>query len=140
MRKVDEEKIYRLMDANFNRAKEGLRVCEDVARFIFDNKKVTGQYKAIRHTLESTLNSLPLAKKNVIRARNIQGDVGRASILPELRRRDVKDIFFSNSQRVKESLRVLEEFLKLVETKYAQEFKAIRYKVYALERDIVKEF
>ncbi len=140
MREIKKEKIYRLIDANFNRSKEGLRVCEDITRFVFDNKIVTGRYKAIRHKLEALFGALPLNKKGVIGSRNILRDVGKESVTLEFKRRDARDIFYSNSQRVKESLRVLEEFLKLIKGSSALEIKKIRYQVYELERKIVKEF
>lgn len=140
MRKIDEGKIYRIIDANLNRAKEGLRVCEDIARFIFDNKKLTGQYKSVRHKLSSVLDGLPFKKINAIKARDIGDDVGKKSIAVELERKNVKDIFLANSQRVKESVRVLEEFTKLLSGKTARGFKRLRYKIYALEKDIVKKF
>ena len=140
MREIKKEKIYRLIDANFNRTKEGLRVCEDTARFIFDDKKATRRYKVIRHRLEALLGSLPISKTSVIQSRNIRRDVGKKALKSEFHRQNAKDIFYSNSQRTKESLRVLEEFLKLVKANDAFEVKKIRYQIYELERKIVKAF
>ena len=139
MRLIAQEKIYRIIDANANRAKEGLRVCEDVARFILDDRKSSEGYKRLRHQLEKSITSLPVSKKILIGARDIAGDVGTRSISAELKRGTVKDIFFANSQRIKESIRVLEEFSKLMNTKAAQSFKTARYKIYALEKNIIKK-
>jgi len=36
-----ENKVGRIIDANLNRVKEGLRVCEEITRFILDNHKFT---------------------------------------------------------------------------------------------------
>ena len=140
MRKIDDGKIFRIIDANLNRAKEGLRVCEDVSRFILDSKKQTRDYKAVRHTLESIFKSLFPKKAVLISQRDVSADVGRPSTAAEFQRRNVRDIFYANSQRAKESLRVLEEFTKLLNVKSAQAFKELRYKVYVLEKDIVKKF
>ena len=140
MRKINEGKIYRIIDANLNRAKEALRVCEDITRFILDDKKGTGQYKTIRHKLSCIFEFPAFKKKMVIKARDIEGDVGKKSTPVEFKRNNVKDIFYANSQRMKESIRVLEEFTKLIDRECAQEFKKIRYQVYALEKDIVKKF
>ena len=125
------------MDANFNRAKEALRVCEDICRFFLNKTKRTREYKTLRHQLSNIVAKLHWDV--VITARNIKGDVGKSSIPPELKRKNIKDIFYANSQRAKESVRVLEEFAKLMNGRLAQGLKKIRYKVYALEQQIVKK-
>jgi len=140
VRKIENGKIVRIIDANLNRAKEGLRVCEDVSRFIFNSKKQTREYKAIRHRLEAVLKSLFPKRAALISQRDVNADVGRSSTAVEFKRQNVRDIFYANSQRSKESLRVLEEFAKLLNEKSAQAFKELRYKIYALEKDIVKKF
>jgi len=134
---VKQKKLYRVLDANFNRAKEGLRVCEDTCRFFLDNHKATGQYKSLRHKLTGIAGSLDIS--DVISARDVHNDVGRGSTAPEFKRKDIADIFYANSQRAKESVRVLEEFTKLLSRPGAQELKKIRYKVYALEKDVVQK-
>jgi thiamine-phosphate pyrophosphorylase len=124
--------LERVIDANFNRAKEGLRVCEDTARFIFDDRSLAAGYKAVRHQLTQAVQSLAL--KNIILARDVAGDVGRPTTVSESRRESIHDVFYANTQRVKESLRVLEEFAKLVNVSSAESFKALRYKVYEFEK------
>ena len=123
------------MDANFNRAKEGLRVCEDICRFVLDEKAATKQYKQLRHQLSQAISSLGL--KGIIAARDIEGDVGRSSITSESKRKTTADIFYANSQRVKESIRVLEEFAKLFKVATATHLKKIRYQIYAVEKKII---
>ena len=123
------------MDANFNRAKEGLRVCEDVCRFILNAPAATREYKKIRHQLTAAAKCFSFFK--LIRARNIEQDVGRRTFSAELKRKDIRDIFYANSQRMKESVRVLEEFTKLSNRSSSETFKKIRYKVYALEKKII---
>lgn len=131
------KKLYRVIDANFNRAKEGLRVCEDICRFMHNKKVATRKYKDIRHQLTQIISRFPLV--GIIQARDTAQDVGRRSTSIEFRRKTVDDIFYANSQRVKESLRVLEEFAKLVDKKSAENIKKLRYKTYALEKGIVGE-
>ena len=140
MRKIDDGRIFRIIDANLNRTKEGLRVCEDVARFIFDNQKVTAEYKKVRHALASLTAACGTNTKSLICCREIEKDVGRKSTPVEFKRENARDIFYANSQRAKESIRVLEEFTKLTSSKNAEEFKKLRYRIYALEKDIVKKF
>ncbi|MBZ0166152.1 MAG: hypothetical protein K8I00_05035, partial [Candidatus Omnitrophica bacterium] len=77
MSRVTQQKVYRLIDANFNRAKEALRVCEDVCRFYLDSPAWTRQYKECRHQLTGAIEALDL--KKLIDARSIETDVGRGS-------------------------------------------------------------
>ena len=136
MRIIEKKKILRVVDVNLNRAKEGLRICEDIARFVLDRKKETEQYKNIRHQLTQACSFIDGHKKNVICARNILKDVGKKTVATELKRKGIEDIFYANSQRSKESIRVLEEFMKLMDSKKALACKKMRYRVYELERKI----
>ena len=134
--KVDE-KILRILDANLNRAKEALRVCEDIARFILDEKKTTEQYKRIRHQVTEVFSAPRIAR--LLKARDILRDVGKDSIPSEFRRKNAKDIFYANSQRAKESMRVLEEFGKLLDKKSGEQLKKTRYQIYELERSVAEK-
>jgi thiamine-phosphate pyrophosphorylase len=133
--KAELKKIQRVVDANYNRAKEGLRVCEDTARFIFDNKSMTSRFKHLRHGLGDAISAFGL--KGIVSAREIVGDVGRMTIHSESRRKGLADIFYANVQRVKESLRVLEEFAKLFDLQAAERLKRLRYNVYDLEKEVL---
>ena len=124
--------LYRILDANLNRAKEGLRVCEDICRYGWDNKTLTRAYKDVRHHLTAACEALGLGK--ALSARDVSADVGRPTILSERKRQDLASVFWANSQRVKESLRVIEEVAKILNASAAQKMKALRYKVYALEQ------
>lgn len=130
-------KIYRVIDANLNRAKEGLRVVEDISRFILSNKVITQKIKNLRHNLQN-ISRASFSTESLINCRNIIEDVGKASITNELRRTNIEDIFFANIQRAKESVRVLEEFLKLTSRSKALKLKTIRYKIYQIEKELLK--
>ena len=67
----------------------------------------------------------------------IEGDVGRATSVSESKRADLNAVFWANSQRVKESLRVLEEVTKLMDPRISSKLKILRYKVYALEQKVI---
>jgi len=138
-KKIDK-KVLRVIDANFNRLKEGLRVCEEVTRFILDDKALTASFKKVRHQASQIINKVFLDLRRIIRARDIVKDVGKKSFKLELKRASFKDIFFANIQRVKESIRVIEEFNKLFNRKSSQQFKALRYKIYELEKKTTKKF
>lgn len=128
-------KFLRVIDANYNRAKEGLRVCEDVCRFWIDDRKLTRIFKSVRHRL--TVNISKLGLKEILAGRDVEGDTGRETIKSEARRKSVSDIFYANCQRVKESLRVLEEFAKLRNSGTAASLKKLRYEVYIAEKKVL---
>jgi thiamine-phosphate pyrophosphorylase len=131
--------LYRVIDANINRAKEGLRVCEEITRFILDSKSLTDDLKKIRHGID------PLAaafRKNpeLLSQRNSLKDVGlKIYSRAELKRKDFADVFNANIQRVKESVRVLEEFSKLDDVKIALGWRKIRYDIYDFEKKVAEK-
>ncbi|MCM8797176.1 MAG: thiamine-phosphate pyrophosphorylase [Candidatus Omnitrophica bacterium] len=127
--------IYRIFDANINRTKEGLRVCEEITRFILNNRSLTTQLKNIRHRIDLVLKNMP-SRLSFIAERESRHDIGRGIFGQELKRKGVSDILFANMQRAKESTRVLEEFAKLINRDTALEFKEIRYKIYETEKKI----
>lgn len=129
----DRRKIYRLMDANVNRAREGLRVLEDVARFIFNDEAVTKRVRTQRHTLDRIFRTM---YPSLIEARESKKDMGRT--FSEGTREDLSDLIKANCKRVEEALRVLEEFAKILAPKQASEFKALRYRAYQIEKDFSK--
>ncbi len=135
---LKENNIYRIIDANLNRVKEGLRVCEEIARFILDNRKLTASLKKIRHDIDRIVEKAYPATV-LLKERDSNADVGRLNSRGELKRSSCKDIFRANMQRVKESLRVLEEFGKLISEKSALSFKKARYEVYEIEKTSFKK-
>jgi len=132
------KKINRIIDANINRTKEGLRVCEEIARFILNSRAITSEFKRVRHKIDGVIKYLPSAG-DLLKTRESLADVGRDIYINELKRKDLRDVFFANIQRVKESIRVLEEFTKLINIKLAVEFKKIRYDIYAIEKKTAKK-
>ncbi len=137
-----DKKFYRIIDANLNRLREGLRVCEEVARFILDSKSLTLDFKCLRHDIKNILKCFPGdLRKNLINFRDSNSDVGRPTSLIENKRKDIKDIFTANMQRVKESVRVLEEFSKLIiKGRLSSKFKELRYRIYTLEKKTLARF
>ena len=131
----DIKGIDRIIDANFNRAYEGLRVCEEIARFILNSRVFTSVLKNARHQVSLIARSRK-AFSGIIRQRESLQDPGKEIYGSELGRKDYRDIFFANMQRVKESVRVLEEFSKLKDIASAVRFKRIRYSIYEIEKKI----
>jgi len=137
--KISDKQILRIIDANLNRLTEGVRVCEEIVRFILEEKKLTLAFKRLRHRISSLISSLPVSKESLTDARDVLKDVGKISIKPELKRKNWKDIFFANIQRIKESTRVLEEFTKLFDKRKALDIKKIRYQIYEIEKEAVRK-
>jgi thiamine-phosphate pyrophosphorylase len=122
----------RILDASLNRATEGLRVVEDYVRFVLDDAHLTEQFKRLRHDLAAAGATLPLPERHALR--DTQQDVGTAVTTPsESRRADAWDVCVASFERVKQSLRSLEEFGKVVAPELGAKFEAIRYQLYTLE-------
>lgn len=128
-----DKSVYRIFDANLNRAKEGLRVCEEVARFTLNNRRLTAEFKLLRHSIDGPALKLS-AKHSLTRYRNSPSDVGKEIHTGEFKRNTWEDIMFANIQRAKESVRVLEEFSKLIDKNAAIGFKHLRYNIYNTEK------
>lgn len=129
------KEILRLIDANLNRSREGLRVCEDIARFVLNSRQLTAELKSTRHAITGILKQVKGGAKVLSEARDSYGDIGKRSGLgSEFDRRSCADIFSANLERTKESLRVLEEFFKLLDAKAARKFQSLRFKVYGIEK------
>lgn len=135
--------IYRIIDANLNRAREGLRVCEDTARFILDNSNLTLRFKRIRHRLTEISKSLPARPTQLIKARNSQDDIGKYLFAPDQKKynkKQVKEIFIANIRRTEEAMRVLEEFSKTIDKEISDNFGKLRFKIYTLEKETLECF
>ncbi len=127
--------LYRVIDANLNRLKEGIRVIEDIMRYRDNNKTLSRQLKDLRH--KARVNEI----KELLQYRDSINDVLRASSQSELNRSDTLSILTANFKRAQESSRVLEELYKLKDIEYSENFKYIRYELYNLEKEILlKEF
>ncbi|MGM0519752.1 MAG: thiamine-phosphate pyrophosphorylase [Campylobacterota bacterium] len=122
----------RLIDANLNRLREGIRVVEDIFRYVYNDKKTSSQLKALRHLCRTDNYS------ELLNTRDVQNDVLRASIKSEQNREDLHSILIANFKRAQESSRVLEEFTKLTNIKNSENFKYIRYELYNLETVLTK--
>ena len=128
-------KLLRLIDANLNRSREGIRVCEDIARFMLNDKRITRSFKSLRHRISALANKLERdGKLALLKSRNVKKDIGKKTAFREGNRKDIPDVFYANAQRTKESLRVLEEITKLLNKKVSQGFKEVRFKIYELEK------
>jgi thiamine-phosphate pyrophosphorylase len=123
--------LYRVIDANINRLKEGIRVVEDIMRYRDNNKDISSKLKQLRHKAKVQ------ETEELLKNRDSINDVLRSTIKSELNRTDIKSIIIANFKRAQESSRVLEELYKLHSAEYSENFKYIRYELYALEKDVL---
>ncbi|MBA1432695.1 MAG: thiamine-phosphate pyrophosphorylase [Epsilonproteobacteria bacterium] len=123
--------IYRVVDANLNRLKEGIRVVEDIMRYRDNNKELSQKLKSLRH------NARINETKELLKNRDSINDVLKSSTKSEQMRTDIQSIITANFKRAQESARVLEEIFKLEDIKRSESFKTIRYELYNLEKEIV---
>lgn len=127
--------LVRIIDANANRASEGLRVIEDFARFALDDHFLTSGYKELRHTLAQTLASIPENQR--LMARETTEDVGtRITAGDEYERANLAEIAMVNQKRVEQALRCIEEYAKAISPDMAAQIERLRYRSYTLSRAI----
>lgn len=130
--------VLRILDANFNRAREGLRVMEEYARFVLDDVAGCEAIKTLRHELAAAMATVGGAGGNALLAsRDTVSDVGtQISTASESRRGDARDVFIAAAKRLPEALRSIEEYGKTVDAGFARRIEAIRYRAYTLEQRI----
>lgn len=127
--------LLRVLDANANRALEGARVCEDVVRFHLEDPRAFRRMRSLRHAIAHAVRQLPVSLAELVLARGSRTDIGRragASRLPSFER-----LLVINLQRVKESLRTLEECSRLLAPRRTRTFQRLRFRTYEVERDLV---
>lgn len=125
-------KILRLLDANLNRAREGLRVVEDTARFVWDDSAQYRRIRSLRHELHRVTQT---SYKGLVASRESVHDVGRK--LHEDSRSNLSAVLSANLRRAQEAVRVLEEYGKVLSPKAAPVFKKIRYQLYQEEKKLL---
>ncbi len=121
--------LYRVIDANLNRLKEGIRVIEDIARYLQNDKPLSQKLKALRH--QSRIDDL----HNLLASRDSINDVLRPTVASEMNRDTLESVLVANYKRAQESSRVLEEMYKIVDPALSENFKTVRYTLYALEKE-----
>jgi hypothetical protein len=121
--------LFRVIDANLNRLKEGIRVIEDIARYLQNNQPTAFRLKTLRH--KSRIDDL----RNLLASRDSENDVLRPTVESEMNRESLQSILVANYKRAQESSRVLEEMYKIVDPTLSENFKQIRYELYTLEKE-----
>lgn len=123
--------VYRILDANLDRAREGLRIIEEWCRFGLNDIQSSAVCKDLRQELAHWHRAEFRA------ARDTPGDLGtQLTHTREEQRQTVTAVLQANFCRIQEALRVLEEYGKIDSPEMAAACKQMRYQVYGLESQL----
>jgi len=132
---VEDPAALRIIDANFNRAREAMRVMEEFARFALDDARLTQACKTLRHTLTHTMSE---SGRCLVARREIVRDVGRTGTATgEYERADAGAVVEAACKRASEALRAIEEYGKVGEFPIGRAIERIRYDCYEIERRLL---
>ena len=127
--------LLRILDANLDRAREGMRIIEEWCRFGLNDEATTAQLKNLRQTIAQWHTP------EIRAARDTPGDMGTALTHAQESLRDsLGDVLQVNLARTQEALRVLEEYGKLHSLEMAAACKQMRYQLYTLDSQLMENF
>jgi thiamine-phosphate pyrophosphorylase len=130
--KANPTALPRILDANLDRAREGLRIIEEWCRFGLNQVNLADECKQLRQAIAKWHSD------EIRRARDTPGDLGTTlTHAQEETRSNIQSLLQANLCRVQEALRVLEEYGKLYHPGMGADFKQMRYRVYALESQLL---
>lgn len=121
--------LKRIIDANLNRATEAVRILEEIARFLLDDKNLSEKLKNVRHKINAVQEK---DYEQYLRARDTQNDVGVDIKNPDSRS-DIETIFKANIKRLQQALRTLSEY-SIENPENTAIFENLRYELYTLEK------
>ena len=124
--------LCRILDANLDRSREGLRIIEEWCRFGINSADLALECKQLRQELAAWHVA------ELRSARDTPGDPGTELTHPqEEQRSSIQHLLEANFCRVEEALRVLEEYGKIYDPNMGAAFKQMRYRVYTLESNLL---
>ncbi len=136
----EKRQILRAMDANSNRVSEGMRVVEEIVRFVLNDPHLTERLKEMRHTVRERTLQMCGSLKDLMESRESDGDVGRPlSTTDSAERTSAAGIVAANVRRAQEGLRVLEELSASLDRDSSNQFKALRFELYSIEKRIISK-
>ena len=127
-----DNRIAQLIDANLDRAREGLRVMEDWCRFGLKRSDFSIQIKDWRQ-------QLGVHHHNIYRKARLTSNDPAMGVSHPLQqvRTTPESVFIANSSRVQEALRVIEEFTRTTDPRLCEIATKIRYKAYEIELKVL---
>ena len=127
----------RVIDANANRAAEGMRVVEEYLRFIVEDPALCESAKSMRHRLTEILSDVALER--CWQYRDADEDIGAAiTTRGEHIRSDSTAVVKASLKRAEQAIRCLEEYSKTLSVDAAIQFESLRYAAYQLERQVLQ--
>jgi thiamine-phosphate pyrophosphorylase len=126
-----EPKMWRLLDANANRAREGLRVVEDTARFVLEKAEAAAAIRTLRDEL------MRVHYKDLIGNRDVEHDPGRINETKP-NPGGIPAILAANFKRSSEALRVVEEYSRVIAPAAVRSVQSIRFQVYQWEKRLLQ--
>lgn len=130
------DKLNRILDANINRAAEGIRVVEDICRFYFEDRDKTEKLKNVRHILRKTFST---KDADFVNSRDSLHDIGKEISSQNTldKKEDLYQVITANCKRVTEAVRTIEEISKIAEM-YSESkiMENVRYEFYHIEKEI----
>jgi len=127
----------RILDANANRAREGIRTAEDYIRLALMHPRWSQRLKGIRHALTDALREY---QDELLKTRNVASDPGRAMLSdegPAAATESAKCVALRGIKRAQEALRVIEENLRGATPAVGNRMGAFRFELYDAEQWLV---
>jgi thiamine-phosphate pyrophosphorylase len=130
-----QRQIHRILDANFNRLREALRVVEEYYRFIIEDENICVKLKAMRHSLTDMEDTV--GRESLLDGRDTETDCFASTARPEeMGRADAKSVLNANFKRAQEACRVIEEYSKIsaMTESVSKQAKETRFALYAMQK------
>src|ERR1700687_4417257 len=125
-----DAKVWRLLDANANRAREGMRVLEDTARFALHKPRIARDLRDLRHNFDVLVRN---QYGRFLAARDVADDRGRFNASGSYKR-GVRELVAANFKRCAEAMRVLEEYGRIISGSAPRKIQNLRFQIYAIEK------
>jgi thiamine-phosphate pyrophosphorylase len=123
----------RIVDANLNRCREGLRCAEEYARFVLCDRGRAGALRAIRHDLAAAAGRL-FSAQELSAGRGASGDILAAE--PAAPRGSPEAVAAAALARCSEALRAVEEYGGLLNPAAPAEFSRMRFRSYTVAQEM----
>ncbi len=128
---------FRILDANLNRASEGIRVIEDIFRFIYEDENISNELRLLRHKIRKSLKNF---NEKFLTKRSSLFDVGLKNSNKKEgldKKNNINELIYANFKRVEEALRCIEENLKIEKLhKLSKLYEELRFDVYNIEKEV----
>jgi thiamine-phosphate pyrophosphorylase len=133
----NQNQLYRILDANFNRLREALRVVEEFFRFVAEDESACVELKRMRHAL--TGMEAAVGQGALLENRDTANDCLASESRPEeMDRANAAGVLNANFKRAQEACRVIEEYAKAVGTEGAgqasRSAKETRFLLYDMQK------